>query len=35
MILTGVNRITGRKILYSVDGRWMDGWMDEYGEMVE
>jgi len=31
MILTGVNWSTGRKILYSVGGRWMN----EYGAMVE
>jgi hypothetical protein len=31
MILTGENRSTGRKALYSVCGRWMN----EYGAMVE
>jgi len=31
MILTGESWKTGRKSLYSVDGRWMD----EYGAMVE
>ena len=31
MILTGENWCTGRKILYTVGGRWMN----EYGEMVE
>jgi hypothetical protein len=31
MILTGENWSTGRKILYSVGGRWMN----EYGAMVE
>ena len=31
MILTGENWSTGRKTLYSVDGRWMN----EYGAMVE
>ena len=31
MMLTGENWSIGRKILYSVGGRWMD----EYGAMVE
>ena len=31
MILTGENWSTGRETLYSVGGRWMDG----YGAMVE
>ena len=31
MILTGENRSAGRKLLYSVGGRWMD----EYGALVE
>ena len=31
MILTGVNWSTGREILYSVGGRWMNG----YGALVE
>ena len=31
MVLTGENWSTGRKTLYSVGGRWMDG----YGAMVE
>jgi len=31
MVLTGENRSAGRETLYSVGGRWMDG----YGAMVE